>query len=286
MLHQIVGGLKNALGLNRPGRNMAVFPDDVFVVSYPKSGNTWTRFLIANLVHPNERANFANINRLVPDPEALSRRELDRLPHPRYIKSHQYFDPRYPKVIYVVRDPRDVALSHYHFQRKRKVLADSDRIEPFVSRFVAGGTSSYGSWGENVAGWLATRNGSAGFLLVRYEDMLAKPNDELARVASFLSIAAHAAQIHQAVQRSSADEMRSMERNQAHLWSTTKDTRQDIPFVREAKAGGWKSELPQISIDEIESKWGGLMRYLGYETKGSGSGHDAVFESVLTGLGR
>ena len=286
MLHQIVGGLKNALGLNRPGRNMAVFPDDVFVVSYPKSGNTWTRFLIANLVHPNERAHFGNINRLVPDPEALSRRELDRLPHPRYIKSHQYFDPRYPKVIYVVRDPRDVALSHYHFQRKRKVLADSDRIEPFVRRFVAGGTSSYGSWGENVAGWLATRNGSAGFLLVRYEDMLAKPNDELARVASFLSITADAAQIHQAVQRSSADEMRSMERNQAHLWSTTKDTRQDIPFVREAKAGGWKSELPQISIDEIESKWGGLMRYLGYETKGSGSGHDAVFESVLTGLGR
>ncbi len=286
MLNRIVGGFKNAVGLNRPGRNLTVFPDDVFIVSYPKSGNTWTRFLIANLVHPEERANFANINRLVPDPEALSRRELEGVPCPRYIKSHQYFDPRYPKVIYVVRDPRDVALSHYHFQRKRKVIADGDPMEPFVSRFVNGGTSSYGSWGENVAGWLATRNGSAGFLLVRYEDMLANPSQEMTRVASFLSIAPDESRIRQAVQRSSADEMRSMERNQAHLWSTTKDTRQEIPFVRQAKAGGWKSELPHSCIVEIENKWGGLMRHLGYEIRENGSTRDVLSESILAGFGR
>lgn len=286
MLHRLVGGLKNAFGLNRPGRNLAVFPDDVFIVSYPKSGNTWTRFLIANLVYPNERASFANINQLVPDPEALSRRALDSLPRPRYIKSHQYFDPRYPKVIYVVRDPRDVALSHYHFQRKRKVLADGDPIEPFVSRFVHGSTSSYGSWGENVAGWLATRNGSNAFLLVRYEDMIARPNEELRRVSSYLRIEPDEARIQQAVQRSSADEMRIMERSQAHLWSSTKDTRQDIPFVREAKAGGWKSELPHTCISEIENKWGALMRYLNYETSAGKASQGAVSETVVSGLGR
>ena len=44
-----------------------------------------------------------------------------------------------------------------------------------------------------------------------------------------------------------------------------KETRQDKPFVRSAKAGGWKDELSEASIAEIESAWGGLMRELGYE---------------------
>jgi hypothetical protein len=265
MYRRIRGGLRYALKLNRPGRNLEVFPDDIFIVSYPKSGNTWIRFLIANLVYPQEPANFANINRLIPDPEALSRKELARLPRPRYIKSHQYFDPRFPRIIYVVRDPRDVALSQYHFHRKRKVLQDGDPVEEFVHRFVAGTTSGYGSWGENVASWLATRSGNPNFLLLRYEDMLAQPVEELAKVASFVGIERDLQRIEQAVQRSSADEMRNMERTQASKWSSTKDTRQDVPFVRAAKAGGWREGLPDSAVAEIETAWGPLMTFLDYE---------------------
>jgi hypothetical protein len=47
------------------------------------------------------------------------------MPRPGIIKSHQYFDPRYKRVIYVVRDPRDVALSQFHFHRKRGLIEDS-----------------------------------------------------------------------------------------------------------------------------------------------------------------
>ena len=59
--------------------------------------------------------------------------------------------------------------------------------------------------------------------------------------------------------------MRELEKKQGHLWSSTKRTRQDKPFVRAAKAGGWRTELSESSIAEIESAWGGLMRELGYE---------------------
>ena len=63
---------------------------------YPKSGNTWTRFLIANLLHPSEPATFTNIDRLIPQSEELSKRELDRVPRPRIMKSHQYYRPQVP----------------------------------------------------------------------------------------------------------------------------------------------------------------------------------------------
>jgi hypothetical protein len=265
VLKRIIAGTKIAFGLHRPGRNLVVLPDDVFIVSYPKSGNTWTRFLIGNLIHPELPADFSNINLIIPDPEGLSKRQLARMPRPRYIKSHQYFDPRYQKVIYVVRDPRDVALSQYHFHRKRKLLEDGASVEQFISRFVAGKTSPYASWGENVASWMYTRAGRRDFLLLRYEDMIENTNCELARVADFLGLPASPERLAQAVKRSSAHEMRRLEQKQAHLWSSTKETRQDVPFVRSAKPGGWKAELPEVSVKEIEGAWAGLMKCLGYQ---------------------
>jgi hypothetical protein len=265
MMQTLIRVVKRAWGLHHPGRNLDVWPDDVFILSYPKSGNTWTRFLIANLVYPETQADFSNINRLTPDPEALSNRELARMPRPRIIKSHQYFDPRYKRVIYVVRDPRDVALSQFHFHRKRGLIEDGYPPERFVAQFVAGETSPYGSWGENVAGWLATRQNRPGFLLLRYEDMLEDAGRELKKVASFLEIPPHEERIANAVRRSAADEMRKLEKSQAHLWSSTKNTRKDVPFVRSAEAGGWRVGLPRGAVAQLEASWGSLMTYLGYE---------------------
>ncbi|MFZ0479261.1 MAG: sulfotransferase domain-containing protein [Terriglobales bacterium] len=259
-------GLRRLFGLHRPGRSLDVWPDDTFLISYPKSGNTWTRFLVANLVHPETRADFSNINVLTPDPEGFSKRELARIPRPRILKSHQYFDPRYQRVIYIVRDPRDVTLSQFHFHRKRKVIGDDYPLEKFVERFIAGETAPpYGSWGDNVASWLATRHNRPGFLLLRYEDMLEDTARELAKVAAFLDIPAESDRIRNAVERSAADEMRKLEKTQAGLWSTTKDTRQDVPFVRAAKAGGWRTGLSDAAVAQVEAAWGHLMTYLGYE---------------------
>src|SRR5260370_4812513 len=265
MIQWLIGGTRRALGLHRPGRNLDVWPDDVFILSYPKSGHTWTRFLIDNLVYPKTPADFSNINRLTPDPEALSKRELARMPRPRIIKSHQYFDPRYKRVIYVVRDPRDVALSQFHFHRKRGLMEDGYQTEKFVARFVAGETSPYGWWGENVASWLATRENRQGFLVLRYEDMLEDGASEVKKVASFLEISPDAERIANAVRRSSAEERRKLEKSQAHLWSSTKSTRQDVPFVRSAQAGGWRTGLPEGAVAQMETAWGNLMTHLGYE---------------------
>jgi len=270
VLRRAIVEAKRVLGLHSPGRNLAVYPDDTFLVSFPKSGNTWARFLIANLVHPNEKIDFSNVNRVIPGPEVTSNRDLMRVPRPRIVKSHQYFDPRYKQVIYIARDPRDVVVSQYYFQRKRKLVADGFPLTEFVGKFIAGETCYYGSWGEHVGSWLATRHGQPGFLLLRYEDMVADTARELTKVASFLSLSATPAVTAQAVQRSSADTMRQLEKAQAQLFTSTKDTRQDIPFVRAAKAGGWRSALPEESVARIEEAWGHLIKWLGYEMIAAG----------------
>src|SRR5215467_9806005 len=208
----VLTGVRRALGLIPPGKSLHVFPDDVFLVSYPKSGNTWARFLLANLMFPNTAVTFANIHLLVPGPQATPRKYFERMPRPRLIKSHECFDPAYPRVIYIVRDPRDVAVSQYHFHRKCRLIADDCPMEDYLPRFLAGEVCRHGSWGENVASWLATRRPGHRFLLLRYEDMVSSTATELSRIAGFLGIPATPSLISQTVERSSADRMRKLEK--------------------------------------------------------------------------
>jgi hypothetical protein len=256
-----------ALGTDIAGRTLAVRPDDTFIVSYPRSGNTWTRFLIANLLHANTSITFANIEGFIPDAEAQSSRYLKRIHSPRVIKSHQYFDHRYRKVIYIVRDPRDVVVSYYNFARKYRSVQDGSSLEGFVSDFVRGrlSSASWGTWSENVGTWTAARQGQTTFLLLRYEDLIADPTVELKRVAHFLSIDATPERLRDVVIRSSADRMRELEQSQSNDWVSTKNKRTDIPFVGAASSGNWKSKLTDRSVSEIESAWGSLMVHLGYE---------------------
>lgn len=266
MIYGIKVVLKYLLGTDKANRNFRVFPDDTFVVSYPRSGNTWTRFLIANLVYPNESVSFLNIEKLIPDTSSQSSLALKRTPRPRIIKTHCYFDHRYRKTIYVVRDPRDVVLSNYDFQRKYRQIEDQYPLDRYVDDFVCGRlvSADWGTWRENVASWVYTRGQKKDFLLVRYEDLLDDTVAELGRIAHFLGADASDSNLRRAVELSSADRMRKLEKQEQDNWIATKDRRRDIPFVGKAKSGAWKSALPAPCVQQIESAWGDVMNPLGY----------------------
>jgi len=270
MIRKLIYGTKCLLGREAPGRNLSVLDDDVFIASYPKSGNTWTRFLVANLIYPQEPVTFLNIEKIIPDPDLQSRNFLKHCPRPRVMKIHHPFDPRYKRVVCIVRDPRDVAVSQYHFQIKRAVLQPGHPIEDFVKRFVAGGTSPYGSWGQNVGSWLIARYNGPGFVLLRYEDLIENAVEGLAQIARLLNLEPDRHRLEKAVEFSSADRMRALEKLQADQWASTKETRIDLPFVRGAKAGEWKSTLSPDAVAQIEQEWGSLMRALGYKIETAG----------------
>ncbi len=282
MIHQLTYAVKYVLGKDIAGRNFAVYPDDTFLVSYPKSGSTWARFLLAALANPKETVSFANIDRLLPSVSSRSKRDLRNHPRPRLIKSHEYFDVRYQNVVYVVRDPRDVVLSQYRFFLKRGAIDDGYALDRFVTRFLAGDLNTYGSWGENVGTWLVAQQGTKRFLLLRYEDMLRETAQELAKVSDFLGLQTTPEHLARCVEQGSADRMRDLEKKQGDQWVTTKGKRKDVPFVGAAKAGGWQSGLPAEHIARIETAWGPLMQYLGYDLiSGSVRRESNALEAIL-----
>lgn len=260
--------MRVATGQKPAGRNMTTFPDDVFIVSYPRSGNTWTRFLIGNLVHIDAPVTFANVESLVPEIYLFPDRILRQLRRPRILKSHECFDPRYRIIIYIVRDPRDVAVSYYHYAIKRGWIEDTYSISDFVPRFMSGEfdvrAKWAAAWDDHVMSWISMRQGRPGFLLLRYEDMVRAPENALSEIAHLLRLNAPPDRLARAVQLSSADHMRSLERKEGAQWLLTKKTRQDKPFVRSAKAGDWRTALPKDSVAQIESAWGTVMHSVGY----------------------
>ncbi|NWR22294.1 ST2B1 Sulfotransferase, partial [Emberiza fucata] len=95
------------------------------------------------------------------------------------------------KVIYVARNPKDVAVSFYHFHHLAKFLPDPSSFDAFLTQFLEG-TVHYGSWFEHVKGWLGQRH-LLDILYVTYEELhqvspAASPSPSLSRCPALTAL--------------------------------------------------------------------------------------------------
>ncbi len=174
-------------------------PDDVFLVSYPRSGNTWVRYLLANLLEPHGEWHIENIGTIIPDihepwPEAWIARS------PRLLKSHYPYRREYHKVLYLYRDGRDVAISYHHFLSK--LHNDQRDFDAFFVDFLRGRVP-YGAWHEHIASWLFSPQETAFILPVRYYALYHNTAQELQRIGDFLGYHWETDEILTAIQKSS-----------------------------------------------------------------------------------
>lgn len=248
------------------GRKVDVRNDDTFIVSYPKSGNTWTRFLLGNLISPRG-ASFKNIEEIIPDIYQHNAEILEKIQSPRVLKSHEYFDPRYRKVIHIIRDPRAVAVSYWYHQIKFREVDKTCSLEDFVDWFVLKG-NEYGTWSSHTEGWLNARQNNRNILLVRYEDLISNPEKELEKIARHMDLNISDALIKNAIMNSSFDRMRSLEKEQSKDWKPLQKTRKEMSFVRKGRSDSWKDELTPAAIKKIELHFGKAMAKAGYQNDG------------------
>lgn len=244
-----------------------VRPTDIFIVGYPKSGMTWMEFLLTHALlekRAAEHVTFRTARAYVPDLSHIGPRDplllwrFGARRAPRVFFSHTPFDPRLlrGRVVYMLRDPRDVMVSYYHYHRRHVGALDVT-----LSEFVRQPAYFPCTWDVHVRGWLDGPADSGRIHVVRYEELRVRTAEVLTGLLRFTGARFTPADVARAVERSSFSRMQEIEKR---FPPRVKIHDAQERFVRRGKIGGWKDELSDADLGVIEERYGAVMRWLGY----------------------
>lgn len=233
---------------------------DVFIGSYPRSGNTWLRFMLFDALARGMRSGFNEVNHAVPN-VGLHLRALPLLAGGgRLLKTHEPYQKEYRKAIYLIRDVRDVVLSEFAYQTGMGWIRED--FERFLGRFLRGGVSPFTRWDQHVGGWLDSPIANTpDLLVVNFENMRKNTEATLVRVFEFLAVPIEVAAIKATIAENDLHRMREKEAQQPQLAS---DRPSEIRFVGSGRIGNWKRRLTSDQVRRIEEHTGELLRRLGY----------------------
>ncbi len=237
-------------------RHRGLNPSDMFFCAYPKSGTTWARFVLFEMLS-GIPSGFKATNQQMPG-VGLHHNALRLLPNGgRLVASHEYFRKEYHRSIYMVRDARDVLLSEFAFLSALEYYTND--LDSFVKTFLYTVVSAYGPWHKNVTSWLDSPIANNGnMMLVRYEDLRKDPVPLFAQMADFLGAQVSEEKIRQAVENNSIQNMRKKE-DKEPVRASIKGR-----FVRDGKVRGWVSKLTPEQVALIDKVAGPTLQRLGY----------------------
>lgn len=237
-------------------RHRGLNPSDMFFCAYPKSGTTWARFVLFEMLS-GMASGFKATNQQMPG-VGLHHNALRLLPNGgRLVASHEYYRKDYHRSIYMVRDARDVLLSEFAFLSALEYYTND--LDSFVKTFLYTVVSAYGPWHKNVTSWLDSPIANNGnMMLVRYEDLRKDPVPLFAQMADFLGANVSEQKIREAVENNSIQNMRKKE-DKEPVRASIKGR-----FVRDGKVRGWVSKLTPEQVALIDKVAGPTLQRLGY----------------------
>ena len=236
-------------------RHKTLKANDAFLGSYPRSGSTWLRFVLFESF-AGQDSGFQNVDHAIPDVK-MRNFAMPLMPDGgRLIKTHEVYHSEYRKAVYLVRDPRDVALSEYAYQTTLG-LVDCD-LDEYLKRFLRDGVNPFAAWRTHVDSWLAAPLGPEHLLVLRFEDLRKDTFHNVVRIAEFLGLTPDEARIRKAIANNTVDRMRAKEKQ-----TPTRVTKSGR-FVGKGSVGGWRGQLNPAQAGLFRKYAGDVLGRLGY----------------------
>ncbi|KAL4714551.1 hypothetical protein ACJJTC_006597 [Scirpophaga incertulas] len=270
--------------------NMPVRASDIFVVTYPRSGTTWTQelvWMVANdldyaksneiplterypfvefsiCVHPIMKEKFISENKHSQDKLSLlelvtqpGTEQLAATPSPRFIKTHMPISLLPPslldtaKVVYVARDPRDVVVSFYHLNRLMRTQGYLGDLKTFWNFFI----KDLHHWTPYFAhikeAWEKRHHPNVLFLF--YEELAKDLPAAVRRVAAFLGKDYNEEQVNKLCDHLSIENFKN---NKSVNYDVMKElgisVRGEQSFIRKGTAGGWRDHFDDEMTQQAE----------------------------------
>ena len=263
---------------------MASLLKNVVVVGYPKSGNTWVTRLTAELLNCPVSGFWQE-----PDHTEIACEGLERPVQIQCFKAHHLLadlaidvSSSANKVIYVVRDPRDIVLSGASFFRfngfpeTRETLEKLPlgkavyqkvfypilhyrqlKIEQMIDTILQGNQDISWCdipWKKHYKSYL-----DSPALFVRYEDLLANPVGEATRILEYLNQSRDLSFIESVVERQSFDRKKQE--------FARKKEKYKAMFMRSGKSGEWRKRLSTAQKKRLTKSLKPDLKFFSYETE-------------------
>ncbi|MBF0101011.1 MAG: sulfotransferase domain-containing protein [Desulfobacterales bacterium] len=223
--------------------------DDVFIVTYPRSGTTWMQQIVHLLIHQGIQGD-QHLEMVIPYLERATAfdgiEKCEQTRDRRYFKTHLpitfglYHQNPKAKFIYVARNPKDCAVSLYYFVTNNYRIAYDGTWDDFFELFISGNTI-YGDWFQHVLQWWSASKKANTILFIKYEDMQSQLSDVIAKIVQFLDIPISPELMNVVISKSTFENMAGNS-NTNLAWAAWRTDATTKP-LRKGLVGDWKNHF-------------------------------------------
>ena len=239
-------------------KEFVVQDEDVYVVTFPRSGTTWTEQIVHLLVNNGEQGD-QRLTDAVPWVETLPHRPNGMQEFLKTLRGRRLFTSHLPlqlmprakdttaKYVYVARNPKDVATSFYYHDQSKGGYEGSweEHFQHFMN-----GDLTFGSYFDHVLPWWEASKQDQNILFLKYEDMKINLAENVTKIAAFLNIQADSELIDRVVTSSSFKSMASGQ-NTNFDWIPQ---RAGVPsHFRKGDIGDWRNQFTEEQSQQLDA---------------------------------
>ncbi|KAG8521379.1 Sulfotransferase family cytosolic 2B member 1 [Galemys pyrenaicus] len=261
-------GLYSPESISFAENTASVLDDDIFIITYPKSGTNWMIEILCLIVKNGDPSWVRSVPiwERAPWCETVVSgfRVLDP-PLPRLLSSHlpiQLFTKSFfkskAKVIYVGRNPRDVVVSLYHYYKIAGHLKDPGTPDQFLQDFLKGEVQ-FGSWFDHIKGWIRMK-GKENFLFITYEELTQDLHSSLMRICQFLDRPLDEEALASVMAHSAFGAMKANTMSNYTLLPLSLLDQRQGHFLRKGVCGDWKNHFTVAQSEAFDRVYREQMR--------------------------
>lgn len=242
-------------------------PDDILIVTYPKSGTTWMQEIVPLIVSEGDFTPVLTVPNWDRVPWLEEHRamllNLEERASPRIFATHYHrqmmnesFFKIKPRVLHVLRNPKDVFTSSFHYYGMASYLVNPGTQDEFMEKFLDG-KIMFGSWFDHVKGWL---NAEEPTLHIFYEEMIADLKASVEKIAKFLGKSLSAEVIEKIADKCVFKNMKQNKMSNYSLVPQEFMDQKKTEFLRKGIAGDWKNHFTEAQEQRFNALYKDKMK--------------------------